>query len=106
MTWTNLIYLAVGMAELALPLLLWNKSMPRLAEARGRWHSLCVWLLGMSLAIFGSATFGLGLRGDAPFSPVYIAAHLLLVAYGICRFRHSLTLSDATWRRPGGGEPA
>lgn len=106
MTWTSLIYLAVGMTEMLLPLLLWGKSMPRLADARGRWHSLCIWLLGMALAIFGSASFGLALQAGAAFSSVYVAAHVLLIAYGFCRYRHSLTLSDATWRRPGGSEAA
>lgn len=106
MIWTNFIYLAVGALELALPLLLWNRSMPRVAAARGRGHSLCVWLLGMSLAIFGSASFGMGLQVKPAFSTVYVAGHLLLIAYGVCRYRHSLTLSAATWRRPGGGEAA
>lgn len=97
MSFDTLIQLALAVAHMTLALMLWQRSMPRLLDARGRWHSICAWLLGMVLAIGGTALLAAALA-DAPANWVLISKDIALAGYGVCRYRRSMELSQATWR--------
>lgn len=97
MTGATLIQFALALAQMILAPLIWHRSMPRLREARGFSRSICIWVLGIALALNGSALLAVAMAGR-PIDWVYFWKDFAFLAYAICQYRRTLTLSTATWR--------
>lgn len=93
----TLTHFALAGAQMTLAVMLWQRSMPRFLDARGRWHSICAWLLGMVLAVGGSMLLADALA-DVRANWLLVTRDIGLTAYGFCRYRRSLELSQATWK--------
>lgn len=95
MTILSITYWLLALAQMALALMIWQRSMPRLMDARGRGHAICAWLLGMALAI--NASIGLSVpKMDIGARSMSVVRDCALIAYGICRYRWACMVSNAT----------
>lgn len=97
MTFLSTFYTLMAFAQMALAMMIWQRSMPRLMEARGRGQAICAWLLGMALAINASISLSVPAT-EAGFLSLGLCRDVLLLSYGVCRYRWASVVSDATWR--------
>lgn len=93
----NLLLFVLAIAQAAVALMIWQQSMPRLLEARGRARGLCAWMFGMILAVESGILTTLAFAGDQA-GWLTIARDGGLCIYGLYQYRWSLTISAATWR--------
>ena len=91
-----IVHTTLGLTQLIVALMLCHRALPRVRDARGQWHAMCIALLALALAISGPITLARAMV-EAPIQWQLVLRDGIMVLYAVCRLRHALRLSDCTW---------